>query len=778
MSIHNVEINTPAATWAWLTRRLSALDKMPGRSISGEWSKFKSEMDGKATLMIPLTNWPSDFWIAKTQYSSFSIAMEPVWAIPERLDQWPTLEMQDPSANTLLGRTRTNSASFLNLLARTNPTRLLSDSDPIHRFFELVKSSTTLGDEAMISANQIRAWLITAFGDLLRGVALTPVDDDQTSELVVQAVTKRLSDVDSLRGPLGFMDYGCDILYNARMTQNGLRTTSVRQGQGEDWQHHWEWISARQDAGAMTATLQLAGLLLINEPLLIGLASTIRNGDDASQKRALCVTRRWLLTAKVLAWLFEALQHHWTSVRPQDLACFAFSALSPTWPRRAVALSHRSKEAKPILSTLKMWNSPHAAIDASYVPAWETNIGMIWSLYASVPQIVRVESPAYFESEWCSREHEMFKYLVEHADFLEGRAIVDIGVDQLAQLDDSLFEDWVPRIDHPFFSVPSSRTKPFLAPKGEFPPFSLVLVGNVPVGIDLAILRAAAALRLINALVRNPALANEIASRTAAGDDLEVEVPTNNPDGWAAYGDVFRDLEALALHEPATRPIVEKLHRRSFRHSLSLLVPDDYSALDVQRDIANGEQIPDLRGGQYRFGDVLAALEWRRTVFEWFRDEDFGDKVMVDVSGSNADEWTTLPHMSVARGLLNLNGFPPTWIMQRAGQNAHLWPGFREQPIFTRHVDEQFNWLKPVFLDPCWLIYYLANSGLRVESNLETAMIAAVVHSAGPEAVKVVHQAEGAGLIVPEPRSFFTIPNDAAQDWYNQVFPPTDPRDQ
>ena len=323
------------------------------------------------------------------------------------------------------------------------------------------------------------------------------------------------------------------------MTQDGLRTTFVRQGQGNDWKHHWAWLSTPQDARAIKATLQRAGLLLTNSPLLIGLTSTIRNGDENSQKRALCVMRRWLLTAKVLAWMFEALQHNWTSVRPQDLACFAFSALSPAWPRRAVAVSHRSAEAKPVLSTLKMWKSPHIAIDASYVSAWETNIGMIWSLFASVPLIARVKSPAYFESEWCRREHEMFQYLVEHGDFLEGRAIVDIGADQLAELDVSLFEDTTARGG-------SSRMKPFSAPKKEFPPSSLVLVGNVPLAIDVAILRAAGALQLINALVQNPVLANEVASRAAAGDDIDIEAPTNNPDGWAAYGGIFGESRGFA----------------------------------------------------------------------------------------------------------------------------------------------------------------------------------------------------------------------------------------
>jgi hypothetical protein len=341
-------------------------------------------------------------------------------------------------------------------------------------------------------------------------------------------------------------------------------------------------------------------------------------------------------------------------------------------------------------------------------------------------------------------------------------------VDQLTQLDVSLFEDGAARTS-------SQPEKLFPTPRREFPPFSLVLVGGVPSGIDLAVLRAAGALRLINLLTQNPALANEVASHAAAGRQIDIEAPTNNPDGWAPYAEVFRDLNRMVPVESVKRSLVDKLRRRALRRSLSIRVPDDYSAVDVQRDRESAEQLPDLSRGQHRLADVLAALEWRRTVFEWFMREGFGDKVMVDVSGSDADEWVTRSHLSVARGLLALNSFTPTWIMQHAGQNAHLWPGFREQPIFTRHVDDQFNWLKPVLLDPCWLVYYLANCGLGMEPSLQAAMISAVVHAAGPEAVKFERQAESVSLVVPEPRAFFTIPTDALHDVYNLIGLPADP---
>jgi hypothetical protein len=733
-------LNTPAAAWAWLTRRLSDLDETPGRSINREWSTFRSEHDGRDIRASSLTDWPSDFWIAKTQRAAFT-QLVPVWVLPERLDHWPTLELREPFTSALPAGTATNSAAFLAFLTGNDPGHALSQADSVRRFTDLLESSTARQDEAMISANQIRAWIAAAFGGLLGGIAFTPADDS-IRETLIEEVKGRIASIDSFEFDnrrYFFFDYGCDGLYNSQVTRSGLRAGLARQGQGADWQHAWAWLSAPQDAAAMMATLQLAGQLLINEPLLAGLIEALRDGNDDSQKRALCVTRRWLLTAKVLAWLFEALRHDWTWVRPQDLACFAFAALSPAWPRRAVAISHRSGEAKPVLSQLKMWESPHVAIDAAYVPAWETNTGMIWNLFAPVPLIARVASPEYFESEWCNREYEMFQYLIEGADFLEGRVITDIGVAELAGLDATLFGGGT-----------------FSAPEGEFPPFSMVLVGDVPSAVDLAVIRAAGALRLINALVKDPGLANAVAARAAAGDDIGIDPPTNNPDGWAAYGEIFRDLQAALLPDTPG-------------DSLSLTVPADYSAGDAQLDVGSAAQIPDLSGGNYRLADVLAAFEWRRTVLIWFNDEGYGDKVMVDVSQATVENWDTLPDFSVARGLLALNGSSPTWIMQRAGQQAHLWPGFQQQPVFTRYIDAQFNWLKPVMIGPTWLIYYLANCGLGIDAALQATMIAAVVQTAGRDAIQLVAEGEGANLAVPSPGEFFEIPTDALSDVYSLI---------
>jgi hypothetical protein len=771
MSERGAYINTPAAAWAWLTRRLSELDEAPGRSANRAWRDFRNQYDGQMASGTSVTEWPSDFWIARTQQIGLGEQLYGTWAIPERLDQWTALEMRDAAAYALPDMQKTKNGPFLEFLSRADAGPAASESNPVLGFHELIDSSNGDQDQAMISTDQIRAWLTTAFGSLLIGVAFSLADDDQDREMLTRATMSRISSIDTIRPEdkrFGFMDYGCDRLYNFRPERDGLRQVPSRQGQGLSWRDHWAWLSTAQDAEAMQTTLQLAGSLLINEPLLTGLDLTIRNGNADLQKRALCVTRRWLLTAKVMAWLFEALKYDWTLVRPEDLACFAFAALSPAWPRRGIAVSHRSAEAKPTLSKLHMWKSPHAAIDASYIPAWETNTGMIWNLFAPVPLIVRVKSPAYSDSEWCSREHEMFQYLIDHSDFLEGRAIIDIGVTQLPKLDTALFQE---------NATSSSRSKPFLVPREEFPPISFVLSGEVPLDHDLAILRAAGALRLIHAHVQDPRRANELASAAAAGHDIAIEAPTNNPDGWAGYGEIFRDLEAaLPSAAPDGRLAAGSRQGYSGGPPLPIGIPVDYSDRDAWLDKENSIQIPDLRHGQHRLADILAAYEWRRTVLGWFNDEDLGDKVVVDVSGYTPEDWNTLSRFSVGRGLAALDNITPIWIMQRADQGAHLWPGLPRHPIFTRHVRDQFSWLAPVVLDPSWLIYFLVNSGLDLGSDLQTAIVVAVARSERSVPLEFEPGTGDTQLRVPPPKSFFNIRADALSDVRRRLGIPLDPK--
>lgn len=755
----NATSNTAAVAWAWLTRRLAELDAATGISMTEEWATFRETMDGRPPSVMSITDWPSDFWIAKTQAFEWGLPQAP-WSIPEELDQWPTFGMPPAHLRAPHDVRRTNSAALQELLRRADASDASADGAAILDFHALVAAERAGDEPAVTSTNQVRAWLHTALSGQLTGIALTPSRDDETRDLLVRAVEQRIAAVESLEGrehTHTLMDYGCDALYNMDQTREGGLWRVKRQGQGSDWPDFWAHLSEDEDADAMRATMRRTGTLLVNEPLLLGLVRILEKGGEYDRRRVLCVTRRWLLTTKVLAWALEALDHEWTWIRPKDLACFAFAALSPTWPRRAVAVSHRSAEAKPTLGRLAMFDSPYAAVDATYVPAWETNTGMIWSLFAAVPCIARVLTPSYLQSEWCAREHELCDYLLDRSDFIKGRTVLDIGVDDLRQLDAALFDDAAA-------AVPRRQGDPFPSPQNEFPPLSLVLVGSVPSRVDLAILRAGAALRLIHALVRDPALANHIAVRLTDGQQPPLEAPTNNPDGWSAYGRVFRELDSSLLEMEAHADGIERPAQRS-RPTPALFLPSEYSLADLNQDIALAQQIPDLSGGDPRLADVLAALEWQRTLFRWFNDEDYGDKVMVDLSELDRSEWVNHPLASVGRGLLAMRSVVPIWIVQNAGQDAHRWHGFHEHPIFTSYSDAQFPWLKPVRTDPSWLVKYLADSGLGIGPELEATMLHTVVTSDSPLAEKIRRQGVEEGqLTVPDPRDFFMIPTSRLTD--------------
>jgi len=190
---------------------------------------------------------------------------------------------------------------------------------------------------------------------------------------------------------------------------------------------------------------------------------------------------------------------------------------------------------------------------------------------------------------------------------------------------------------------------------------------------------------------------------------------------------------------------------------LPLRVPDDYPMAELRRDAAELNQIRDLSDGQHRLADVLAAQEWRRVALDAFLGQDAGDKVLVDVTGLDAASWSTAPEASIGRGLLAIEATSPSWVLQRAGQNAHLWPGFRDQPVFTRHYDDQFGWLTSVSLHPTWLLHYLAHSGLRAENVLLEAGIAQIARTAGPEHISISDNGGQLALEVPTPDDFLLV---------------------
>ena len=175
----------------------------------------------------------------------------------------------------------------------------------------------------------------------------------------------------------------------------------------------------------------------------------------------------------------------------------------------------------------------------------------------------------------------------------------------------------------------------------------MVLVGKVAQMVDLIVLRAAGALRMINTVTRNPRLTNTLAERLVEGMSLERGGARALP-GVAAYWPIFQELRAL-LHPQHQRGRAFDWLRRGRRPRTCCPSGCPRTTQSIMpRGSSRIGQIRDLSDGRHRLADVLAAFEWRRSVLPWFADQGYGDKVLVDISGTSMEEWCSSPAHALA----------------------------------------------------------------------------------------------------------------------------------
>lgn len=410
----------------------------------------------------------------------------------------------------------------------------------------------------------------------------------------------------------------------------------------------------------------MAARLMRCPPLIQGLREAVQSGDEYLMTLAVAVIRRWILTLKTMAWLEAALVEPWTHVRAQDLACFAFNATKPEWPHRVIAISHRSADAKATLIDMKLWRAGRCAIDANYVPAWETNTGMIWGLFAATPAIARIRSSHYEQSIWCLREIEISQYLAERSDFLSERWILDLELSQLRDLD-RVAMAW-DDIEEP------SRAKAsgvFM----EFPPMCQVWEPTAMPPWEVKMLRASAALRLINLFVSDPEsdpeLANGLAQLLQTGTDLPGPAPTNNPDGWQAYASILREA---------------RLETEADNQELVVSIPSEYAPELRALDFELWGRIPDLSTGTPALGDVLVALEWLRVEWPAMLTQRRGDMIAINCRQLSKEQWEMDERFSLLRGLAAIRmhcGFC-NWLA-RMWRPGRLWRSIQSSLSTCRH---------------------------------------------------------------------------------------------
>jgi hypothetical protein len=669
------------------------------------------DMARRGPQFIYTQEWMSDPWLARNAKRSMLQMLAPVWDPPEGLSEWPTLGVRAVIAHTPHPARRSNHQAFLDSLAGSRAPAAPDAGRAVDRFFAMQAAITRRQDPRMVQVGHVLAWLGTAVGHLLQSVALTPPDHP---EELVRLTLDRLE----LPRRIGlasarvnhFEDLHLELLYNSRVTPDGrIKTSAVRIGQGEEWQVHWEWLSGDVDAAATLESLHLAASLMCCPPLVEGLLEAVRSGDVYVRTLAVAVVRRWLLTLKAMCWLEAAVGRSWADVRAKDLACFAFNATKPDWPRRVIGISHRSTDAKRTLFEMKLWREGRCAIDAKYVPSWETNTGMVWGLFAATPAIVRVGSPGYAGSTWCRREAELVEYLVERSDFLSERWVLDLDHDRLNDLD-RLAIAWDDR------DAPAWIATPGLS-KG-FPPLCMVWTPTEMPRWEVKMLRAAGAVRVINVFVSDPVLANELARLLISGAAIPGLAPTNDPGGWPAYASILREAGLVADSDD---------------RQLAVRLPDNYAPEQQGLDVELAERIPDLSTGTPKLGDVLVALEWFRVELLAQMEERHGDFVAIDCRRWSKQDWEADDRLSLLRGLCAIRLPWPLWVLQSAGQSVETWPLISEHPVFTQYLPDQYAWMMQISSDRRGAqALYPEDSGLILSEGLRERCSAGGDDLAGP----------------------------------------------
>jgi hypothetical protein len=697
-----------ATTYVWLEGSLG-LAGSESDLVKSRWRDVRDGMRGRAevTQVVSAVDWISDFWLAKGAKRSPLATFAPAWDPPDELSGWPSFGIERLMASGLPGRVA--QTAYRPPEAASGVVGIRDAEEAAQRFIVMESQIARRGDAAMVHGEHVRAWLKCALGDFLAALLLAPGADE---ELLRSQTVARLSKPLSFELPSAwvmaneFEGKTLELLYSLRAGPQGNLIlpdpSDIRVGQAEGWRETWDWLSTEVDLSLLRQAIQLAARIMRCTPVVQGLLDAAGSAEPRQSTIALAVMRRWLLSLRVMHWLEGASSGSWRDIRSQDLACFAFSAVKPEWPRRVLAVSHRSVDVKPALRATGMWWWGLCSLDASYVPGWETNSGMIWSLFGACPAILRFESDRYAESVWCRREAELIDYLRDVEDFMAHRWISDVAPADLSSVDD-VVAGWR--------GLSSESSSPGLEPGGvfrEFPPLVEVWTPLAMPVWETRLFRASAALRAMNHFLGGDVALTNTWAELLLGGTLpppSIPAPTNNPDGWSAYTTIFRELVDACALDPDEFPI---------------RLPDDYSTEERQRDVDLFTRLPDLSEGVHALNDCLVALEFLRTEWPTMVEAERGRYLAVNCREITRDQWAGAEQLSLHRGLVSVRAPVPIWILQTDGQQVESWGLPGDRPIFTETLPNQFSWMVEISLDRGGQqAQFPADSGLRLSTALQ-----------------------------------------------------------
>lgn len=681
--------------------------------LRGLWDELRDVLlQSNDTIRVRDDGWEQDWLLAKYGAEA-PIGARAWYDPPAELHAFPTFDIDlhtlyladRPGITVKQTRSGTDLAEVFARTATTFAGPMVLDE-----FYELHSQIRAQGDPAMAQLNHTLAWFNVGLGRLFGGLVLTRNVDLQTALAMMaqrwrQVWAERDVYEDFMNVP-ELLQWKLDVFYGAEIDAGGLVFQPARQGQPRRWQQYWLWLGTGIDPQRAVEAARMAARMMICPPVLVFLKTMIQGRQEGigSLERllGLAILRRLTLQLQVMAWFEQAVHHPFADTRVQDLASFAFSAVRPHWPRRLLALSHRSRDVKRELMQLEAWGNFRYSIDALFPPHWESNVGTVWGLFSAVPGLVRIPSSHYDESEWCRREREIFDYLCDEDDFLRGRRVIELDAAHLPLLDAQV--------------PPAAEDFGPLAKPGQFPPLTSVFIVYPFEAWECRLLACAAVTRMLFLQLRTAADTAFVCHRLAQGDLPGAPPLTNHPDGWAPVAALLRTFAQEWGDGLDTFPMaIDEAH---------------YTADDVARDVASAGTLIDLSDGLIDQPAAFAALEWNRTIVpSQIGNGRYGRFFAIDYRRIDAERWRSDEHM-VIRGVNRVHTAAPLWILQRADQRVDEWPGIGTNPIFTQHAEKQWGWMTELLHAVQWPDLYRTESKLLFAPKLAAACAATTTRGA------------------------------------------------
>lgn len=213
-------ISESATTYAWLEKSLGIAGNSPG-PFSRLWVDIRDGMrrrNAASQDFVYATDWVSDYWIASGVKASILPTFGLGWRPPDGLSAWPSFDIERLMNPELPGSAARTAYSPPPPPVGSNPVNTTDSADAARQFYSMESEIKRHADPTMIHGEHVRAWLHCAVGNYLRGLLVSPDEDD---EFLRAAAVVRLSTSLSIIPPdwapaNEFEEKTLEVLYNLR----------------------------------------------------------------------------------------------------------------------------------------------------------------------------------------------------------------------------------------------------------------------------------------------------------------------------------------------------------------------------------------------------------------------------------------------------------------------------------------------------------------------------------------------------------------------------------